>query len=113
MNSQSSASNVLGLLQDRGIEALCEPAVDRREEIARHIALALLAPELGKSDGGAQVSEPRALPLRNADSLAKAAFGAGGVVTGAQQLPPDPIQLGLGPPILSLGHQALGLGEMA
>jgi hypothetical protein len=33
-------------------------------------------------------------------------------VTGAQQLPPDPMQLGLGPPLLSLGYQPLGLGEM-
>jgi hypothetical protein len=29
--------------------------------------------------------------LRNANGLAKAALGAGGVVTGAQQLRPNPI----------------------
>jgi hypothetical protein len=53
------------------------------------------------------------LPLRNVNGLAKAALGSGEVVTGAQQLSPDTIQLGLGPPIVNLGHQPLGLGEMA
>jgi hypothetical protein len=51
--------------------------------------------------------------LRNIDGLAKAALGRGGVVTGAQQLSPDPMHLGLGPPLLSLGDQLLSLCEMA
>jgi hypothetical protein len=68
--------------------------------------------EPGETDRGAQLPELRALLLRDADSLGKGALGSGGIVTGAQQLPPDPMQLGLGPPLLSLGYQPLSLGEM-
>jgi hypothetical protein len=49
----------------------------------------------------------------NLDQSSTPGSGAGGVMTDAQQLPPNPIQLCLGPPILRLGKQALGLGEMA
>src|SRR5262245_65235907 len=85
----------LGVFQNGRIEALCEPAIDWGEEIAGRITLALLAPEPGETDRGAQLPELRTLLLRNADGLAKAALGSGGVVTGAQQLPPNPVQLGL------------------
>jgi hypothetical protein len=35
----------LGLLQVGGVKALGEPAVDRREDLARFVALALLPPQ--------------------------------------------------------------------
>src|SRR5215831_1899276 len=57
----------LGLLQNGRIEALSEPAIGRSEEIAGGIALALLAPEPGKTDRGAQLPELRALLLRDVD----------------------------------------------
>src|SRR4051794_2984428 len=53
----------LGPFQNGRVEALCEPAVDRCQKIAGGIALALLAPESGKTDSGAQLPELRALLL--------------------------------------------------
>src|SRR5215472_66101 len=79
-----------GLLQNGRIEALRKPAVDRGEEIAGCIALALLAPEPGETDRGAQLPEFRALLLRNGNGMGKATLGSGAVVTGAQQLSPNP-----------------------
>jgi len=73
----------LGLLQNGRIKALSEPAVDWCEEIASGIAFALLAPEPGETDRGAQFPELRALLLRDADGLGKAPFGAGEFMTGA------------------------------
>ena len=55
--------------------------MDRGEEIAGGIALTLLAPEPGETDRSAELPELRTLQLCDADGLAKAPFGAGGVVT--------------------------------
>jgi hypothetical protein len=44
----------LGVLQVGGVEALGEPAVDRREEIVGPSALALIAPEATKAGRGTQ-----------------------------------------------------------
>src|SRR5262249_20448564 len=90
----------LGLLQKGRIEALCEPAVDRDEEIAGGIALTLLVPEPGKTDCGPQLPVLCALLLRDVDGSAKGALGTGGSVTRAQQLPPDPPQPRPRPPTL-------------
>ena len=67
----------LGLLQNGRIEAFSEPAVDRLEEIAGCIALALFAPEPGETDRSAQLPELRTLLLRDADGLGEAALGSG------------------------------------
>ena len=53
------------------------------EEIAGRIALALLAPEPGKTDCCPQLPELCTLLLRDVDSLAKGGLGTGGIVTGA------------------------------
>src|SRR5262249_18159082 len=71
----------LGLFQNGRIESLREPAVGRCEEIAGRVVLALLEPEPGKTDRGAQLPELRALLLRDADSLGKAALGNSRVLT--------------------------------
>ena len=65
-----------GLPQNGCIEALSKPAVGRGEEITGGIALSLLAPQPGETGRG------------------------------AQQLPPDPMQLGLGPPLTSRSASA-------
>src|SRR5262245_18541292 len=103
----------LRLHQNGRIEALSEPAVGWGEEIAGRIAFALLVSEPGKTDRGAQLPELRTLLLRNADSLTKASLRTTAVSTATQQVSPDPVQLGLGPPLLSLRHEPLSLGEMA
>ena len=43
----------LRLLKVRRVETLGKPAVDRREEVAGFVALALVAPEAGEAGGGA------------------------------------------------------------
>ena len=43
-----------GLLEDRRVEALREPVVGRREQIAGFGALALVTPEAGEAGGSAQ-----------------------------------------------------------
>ena len=47
--------------QVRGVEALGEPAVEGREQVARLAPSALLAPQPGEARGGAQFVAPRAL----------------------------------------------------
>src|SRR5262245_8899078 len=101
----------LGLLQDRRVQALREPGVGLCEEITGGVALALFEPEPGETCRGAQLPELRTLLLGNANGLGKGALRSGEVAAGAQQLPPDPMQLRLGPPLLSLGHQPLALSE--
>jgi hypothetical protein len=59
----------LGFLQDRRVEPFGEPSVDRREEIARFGVFALVAPQTGEADGGAQLPQPRTLLLGQGQSL--------------------------------------------
>src|SRR5467141_3485871 len=47
----------LRLLKVRRVETLGKPAVDRREEVAGFVALALVAPEADEAGGGAQLPE--------------------------------------------------------
>jgi hypothetical protein len=51
----------LGLFEVRRIEALCEPAVDRREQIERLGAAALIAPETGEARRRAKLKRTRLL----------------------------------------------------
>jgi len=45
----------LGLLQVGGVKALAEPAVDRRQQLASGITLALVLLQTGKTHSGAQL----------------------------------------------------------
>jgi hypothetical protein len=54
----------LRLLQIGRLEAFREPFVDRSQDIAGLRALALLGPEAGEADGGAEFPELGALVLR-------------------------------------------------
>jgi hypothetical protein len=51
----------LGNLQVRGLEALCEPAVDRCEEVVSLRATAQVTPQSGKAGRGAQLERFRLL----------------------------------------------------
>src|ERR1700730_13937382 len=57
----------LGLLQVKRDEALGEPVVDRGEEITSFGALALITPEAGEADGGAQLPRLRLLRTGSLD----------------------------------------------
>src|SRR6266446_9181835 len=103
----------LGLLQIERVEALAEPPVDRREQSAGLIALALVAPEPGKAGGGAQL--PRLCLLRpgNLPRLEKAGLGSGEVVIAQapQHFAPEAIQLRLEPALARPLHPGKGFGE--
>ena len=57
----------LGILQIGGVEALGEPAVDRRQQLARLGGLALVAPQPGEAGGGAQFPRLRLLRTGSLD----------------------------------------------
>src|SRR6476660_3005237 len=69
MSAQSCPQVVeqgLSLAQSERVEALAEPAVDRSEQIAGLITLALIAPEPRHAHGGAEFIGFCLLPLRDA-----------------------------------------------
>ena len=55
----------LRLLQIARVKPLGEPAVDRSEQFAGLLQLALVAPEPGEAGGGAKFQQERALLLRD------------------------------------------------
>jgi hypothetical protein len=76
----------LRLFQNRRIEALCEPAVDRRQETAGFGAAALVAAESGKARGGAQFPKLGFLLLGNAQGFAIQSLRGLGMSLVQQQL---------------------------
>jgi hypothetical protein len=58
-----------GISEIGGVEALGEPAVDRREQVVRLGAPALLGPESGEAGRGAQLQGFRLLAARGVDRL--------------------------------------------
>src|SRR5216684_1105096 len=76
----------LGLLKIGRIEALCEPGIDRAEEIAGFIAFALVAPEPGKAARGPQFPKLRVLPTRRQETPLKPKLGLRRIGKARQQL---------------------------
>src|SRR6516165_734474 len=64
-----------GVFQVRGVEALGEPAVERREQVARLALAALLPPQPGEARGGAQFVAPCALLAGDRQGGAERALG--------------------------------------
>ena len=64
MQSNLFVEQRLGLLQIRCVEALGEPPVDWREKSAGLIGPAVVAPDPGEADHGAQFQKARSLPSR-------------------------------------------------
>src|SRR5262249_54105823 len=69
----------LRLLQDRRPEALGEPAINRREQVAGFGAFSLVAPEPGEARGGAEFPKLGVLLLCDRDCLAIAGLGRSGI----------------------------------
>jgi hypothetical protein len=61
----------LGLLQVERIEAFGEPTVDRSEQFASLLRLALKAPEMREAHRRAEFTQPRLLAARNLNRLAE------------------------------------------
>ena len=83
----------LRLFQIGGVEALGEPAVDRREEVAGFGVAALVAAEPGEARGGAQFPELCPLLRRDGQGLAIQFLGARGIPLPQQQFAFLPVQL--------------------
>jgi hypothetical protein len=67
----------LCFFQVRRVEPFRKPAVDREEEFVGFRALALVAPEAGEADAGAEFfKELRSLTLCNFDCIAKGCSAA-------------------------------------
>jgi hypothetical protein len=64
----------LGLLQVGGVKALGEPAVDRRQQLARFGALALLLPQAAQADGGPQLQRLGLPVARHGEDLLETDF---------------------------------------
>ena len=67
----------LGVLQIGGVKTLGEPAIDRREQLARCSALAVLLPQATQARGGAQLPGFGLLAAGNGEGLLEAGFGLG------------------------------------
>jgi hypothetical protein len=72
--------------QVRRIEALVEPAMHRREELARFGVPPLVTPEPGEARGGAQLPMRRLLAAGDRDRLAKMRFGGVGIPASEEKL---------------------------
>src|SRR5215475_4629111 len=65
----------LGFLEVGGVEALGEPAVDRREQVVRFLAFALLLPQAAQAHSGSQLPGFGLLAAGNLNRLLKVRFG--------------------------------------
>src|ERR671918_692275 len=111
----------LGVLKVRRVEALGEPAVDRREEVVGLVPPALVSPQAGQAGRCTQLPELRLLLVGNGQSLAEAGLGLGpvGLRQGQPQLSPEPMQLGLDPthsgpsdPVQGVSQEAQANGHL-
>ena len=85
------------LLEIRRVKALGEPAVDRREKVARLGAAALVAAKPGEAHGGAQFPELGLLLLGDAEGFAIQFLGGLGLPLPQQQLAFVPVELRVQP----------------
>src|ERR1700730_18197617 len=92
----------LGLLQVEGAEAFCHPAIDRSEEIAGLIALALIAPEPRHAHGCAQFPGLRLLLTGNRERALEIGFRRRRIRLGYKQrdFPGYSMEIGLTPAFL-------------
>jgi hypothetical protein len=98
-------------LQDRRVEALGEPAVDRREQVTGFGSLALIPPEAGKAGRREQLEDPCALAPRDRQRLIVRLLGCYGVAPDVEQVTSQPEQLGLVETLTSSFHKLRGFVE--
>ena len=79
LGSGKFVEQILCRLQDRRVEALGEPAVDRREKITRFMSSTLVAPEPGEGCGRTQFPNPGALLAGHTEGTAERGLGFGRV----------------------------------
>jgi hypothetical protein len=101
----------LCLFEVGGLEALGEPAVDRREEVAGFPPPALLAPQPCKADGGAQFQRFRLLGLGDADRLLKGGLALVELVLGEQYSPGKPVEFGFPPALATFRRNGVSISQ--
>ena len=72
----------LSILQNRRAETFSEPPVDRRQQIMRLGALALIPPQAGEASSGAQLVKFGALSPCDRDGFLKACLGGRQIALG-------------------------------
>src|SRR6516162_3232408 len=92
-SSQQRVQQRLCLFEIGHVEALGEPAVDRREEVAGFSASALVAAQPGEARGGAQLPEFGLLLPGDAQGFAVKVLGGIGLPLTQQQLAFVPVEL--------------------
>src|SRR5215468_9240094 len=112
MASREFVEQRLRFLQVTGVEALCEPPVDRRKQCPRVRDLALTAPEPGKSGCGAQLEQLCTLAPRQRDCRAVARLGSYALTGENQQITAQPVSFGQDHSLLRRFGHTLGLGEV-
>ena len=88
------------LFEVSGVEALGEPAVDRREQIESFHPPALLAPQSGEITDGAQFQRFCLLGLCDADCLLKGGLALVELISGEQHSPSKAVEFRI-PPVLA------------
>src|SRR5262249_22013569 len=101
----------LRLLEVSGIKALCEPAIDRRQQRPRFGLLALLLPEATEAYGGAQFQRLRLLATGDVQSPLQPGFR---LCLRCPRLPqeqdaPEAMDFRFPPAFLMLLHKGVGL----
>src|SRR6185369_2240633 len=100
-----------GLFQDRRIEPLREPAIDRGQQLARGRAVALFVPDAGEAGCGAQLKYLGALSLCDGERKMIALLGRGSVPGDVQHIASHTMKLGLAPPLVSRLDDLARLGK--
>ena len=102
-----------GLLQVGGVKALGEPAVDRRQQRARFVPLALLLPQATEAHGGAQLQRFGLLAVGDVQGPLQPGFrfrlGCPRLLQ--EQGASEATDFGFPPAVLLLLHQGGGLGQ--
>src|SRR5262245_16800327 len=85
----------VGISEIGKVEALSEPAIDGRKQIASTFKLSIITPETGQSCGSAQLPPASLLPACHHECSLELNFRFAGFSHHDHQFTPEPMQLGL------------------
>src|SRR5215472_3987913 len=95
------------------VEAFGEPGVNWREDVIGFFAATLCTKQASEADGGAQLISTRTLLVRDGESRVETSLDLGRVRRwqALQQITPQPMEFGIGPPRATLLSRSQRLGE--